>query len=493
MGLFNFGSKKKEDKKKQATDSTASPQKQSSPAAPAPPQAPKAPGAATMPSQQKPNDELEIPPLPDSFSGSMDLHPEKQMPPKQEKDPSLLEINSDELDTDTSQKPDISDKNQTPTDINKQTDSGIEMPPPPEEFPSANQQDSAGPKMPQQPKQDSGNTDMQQKSPEPEHPPEAQSEGVARPSRQQVSDFYNQKTGSGQPMDNLMDDLEDKKESQDEILPPPPLGQDDSFSSDQAAQNMPSEEPNPPVDSPGSEVEEPTKPLELDTPPVPDKLNLDDIDSLYDDMKKTAQPEDGSQNSGKAASTIDTLPERPTKSDSSAAPGKGDRREINQGIQKLDLREEKEKTKTVPQPSLDLTSTDFKASTGDEKKLDDNLFSSQGEMQIKAHEDEQKPNIPEHEEVQSIKQENESTGMDINKKIVMSADGTRPLFLDLMSFKNIVDVLDSFNNETKLAEDTLFRLNDLNDQETKQYKKWQKSLEELERSIISIDKSLFKV
>jgi hypothetical protein len=494
MGLFNFGSKKKEDKQKKANDSAAS---EKQPSAPTPPKAPKSPGTGGMGVQQQNNDELEIPPLPDTFSGSMDLHPEKLKPPKQEKDPSLLEINSDELDSGTSQNEPSLDQSQT-QQPSSDMDTGQpapepEMPPPPREFSSRAQEPPSAPsepKLPKPPQQDEG---IQ----EPDFDKSDIGQGETMQSQEQqpkspemdLSDIYQRGNKPGQPLDNLMGELDEQKSSKEEILPPPPIQQDYS-----QEPKTPADEPEPPAGpEPEPNIEEPTKPLELDTPPVPDKLDLDDIDSLYDDMKKTAPQDMQSSEPPEEASTIESLPQRPTTRQAERTAEPEAKEEINQGIEKLGLREEKQRPKTIPQPSIDLTSTDFNASS-DEKRLDDNLFSSQDETSEQGYREEHIPqmentiNVPRQEE-----ERRESPGMEINKKIVMSADGTRPLFLDLMSFKNIVDVLDSFNNETKLAEDTLFRLNDLNDQETKQYKKWQKSLEELERSIISIDKSLFKV
>jgi len=65
-------------------------------------------------------------------------------------------------------------------------------------------------------------------------------------------------------------------------------------------------------------------------------------------------------------------------------------------------------------------------------------------------------------------------------------------YINVIRFQNIVKVMNSVSSESKVAEDAISRIEDINRDMETQYEIWQQNLESFERKIIKIDKTIYK-
>lgn len=66
-----------------------------------------------------------------------------------------------------------------------------------------------------------------------------------------------------------------------------------------------------------------------------------------------------------------------------------------------------------------------------------------------------------------------------------------PIFITIKRYKNIMERIDSVRNKLKESQDTLFRLTEMESSKDEQYGEWQKTLKELEKKLILIEKKTF--
>lgn len=69
----------------------------------------------------------------------------------------------------------------------------------------------------------------------------------------------------------------------------------------------------------------------------------------------------------------------------------------------------------------------------------------------------------------------------------------KEIFVRTENFKHVVDNLNSIKKKIKESENALSRLNDVKNDEDKQYEKWHSQLEEVQRKLMFVDKMLFEV
>lgn len=67
------------------------------------------------------------------------------------------------------------------------------------------------------------------------------------------------------------------------------------------------------------------------------------------------------------------------------------------------------------------------------------------------------------------------------------------LFVNVDVFRKTVELINSLSDESKMAEESLFRIKDITLGKEKIYDKWQTDLEQVERELIQLDKLLFNV
>jgi len=68
---------------------------------------------------------------------------------------------------------------------------------------------------------------------------------------------------------------------------------------------------------------------------------------------------------------------------------------------------------------------------------------------------------------------------------------TKPLFVDVDVFRNIVDEIALVQNTLKEAKDSLTRLDEFKEDEDKEYKRWLNDIQDVQKKLIYVDKTLF--
>jgi len=81
----------------------------------------------------------------------------------------------------------------------------------------------------------------------------------------------------------------------------------------------------------------------------------------------------------------------------------------------------------------------------------------------------------------------------VDEEIMTSKIIDETLFVNVGVFRHIAEVVNSMSNESKVAEDALFRIKDLTLNKEKVFDKWQNDLEQMERELIHLDKLLFNI
>ncbi len=76
----------------------------------------------------------------------------------------------------------------------------------------------------------------------------------------------------------------------------------------------------------------------------------------------------------------------------------------------------------------------------------------------------------------------------IRKRIINDS-----MFVNVEVFKDVAEFVNALENDSRVAEETLFRIKDIIHNREKVYDKWRNDLEQVERELIQLDKILFNV
>jgi len=69
---------------------------------------------------------------------------------------------------------------------------------------------------------------------------------------------------------------------------------------------------------------------------------------------------------------------------------------------------------------------------------------------------------------------------------------TMPVFVRIDDYKDILDVINMIKNKISEAKETLGKINELKNEEDAELELWQTGVEEVERKVEFIDKTLFE-
>jgi len=72
------------------------------------------------------------------------------------------------------------------------------------------------------------------------------------------------------------------------------------------------------------------------------------------------------------------------------------------------------------------------------------------------------------------------------------SDEKMPVYVKMDDYKDVLDVVNMIKNKIQEAKDTLGKINELKNEEDAELELWQTGIEEIERKIEFVDKSLFE-
>jgi len=67
-----------------------------------------------------------------------------------------------------------------------------------------------------------------------------------------------------------------------------------------------------------------------------------------------------------------------------------------------------------------------------------------------------------------------------------------PVFVKIDEYKNVLDVMNMIRNKIEDAKEVLAKINELKNEEDAELELWHTGLDEIERKIVFIDKTLFE-
>ena len=70
--------------------------------------------------------------------------------------------------------------------------------------------------------------------------------------------------------------------------------------------------------------------------------------------------------------------------------------------------------------------------------------------------------------------------------------GEMPVFVKIEEYKDVLDVVNMIKNKMEDAKRTLAKVNELKNEEDAELEMWHAALEEVERKVTHIDKTLFQ-
>ena len=70
--------------------------------------------------------------------------------------------------------------------------------------------------------------------------------------------------------------------------------------------------------------------------------------------------------------------------------------------------------------------------------------------------------------------------------------GEMPVFVRIEEYKDVLDVMNMIKNKIDEAKETLGKINELKNEEDAELELWHSGLEEVERKVMFIDKTLFE-
>ena len=69
---------------------------------------------------------------------------------------------------------------------------------------------------------------------------------------------------------------------------------------------------------------------------------------------------------------------------------------------------------------------------------------------------------------------------------------TRPLFVDVLLFREVIDEIASISGRLKESHDSLSRLEEFREDEEKEFKRWRSNVQDIQKKLIYVDKTLFR-
>ncbi len=102
-----------------------------------------------------------------------------------------------------------------------------------------------------------------------------------------------------------------------------------------------------------------------------------------------------------------------------------------------------------------------------------------------------KPSYPEHETIhehEMLQEPEVHTEPIIRKRIINDS-----MYVNVEVFREVAEYVNALENDSRVAEETLFRIKDIVLSKEKIYDKWRNDLEQVERELIQLDKILFNV
>ncbi len=89
-------------------------------------------------------------------------------------------------------------------------------------------------------------------------------------------------------------------------------------------------------------------------------------------------------------------------------------------------------------------------------------------------------------------QDYETKNEDFNRDVLEKIDPTKPIFVRVTEFRKILDVIASLSNEERVTSDTLFRINEINQEKERQIDRLQTMLEEINETLVQAEQTAFE-
>ena len=70
--------------------------------------------------------------------------------------------------------------------------------------------------------------------------------------------------------------------------------------------------------------------------------------------------------------------------------------------------------------------------------------------------------------------------------------GGAPVYVRIEEYKDVLDIMNMIRNKIESAKETLAKINELKNEEDAELELWHTGLEEVERKIVFVDKTLFE-
>ena len=71
-------------------------------------------------------------------------------------------------------------------------------------------------------------------------------------------------------------------------------------------------------------------------------------------------------------------------------------------------------------------------------------------------------------------------------------DETMPVFVRIEEYKDVLDIINMIKNKLEEAKETLTKINELKNEEDAELELWHTGIEEIERKVTFVDKTLFE-
>lgn len=68
---------------------------------------------------------------------------------------------------------------------------------------------------------------------------------------------------------------------------------------------------------------------------------------------------------------------------------------------------------------------------------------------------------------------------------------TKPIFIDVGIFRDVIDEIALIQNTLKETSDSLSRLDEFREDENKEFRRWQSDMQDVQKKLIYVDKTLF--
>jgi hypothetical protein len=67
-----------------------------------------------------------------------------------------------------------------------------------------------------------------------------------------------------------------------------------------------------------------------------------------------------------------------------------------------------------------------------------------------------------------------------------------PVYVRIEEYKDVLDIMNMIRNKIEAAKETLAKINELKNEEDAELELWHTGLEEVERKVVFVDKTLFE-